>query len=244
MNKPLIPTGELLRSSWDQFRNDWKFNLESSVRFLIAGVLTTIPNAFLLSPDKVPSTVALIASLVLTIAGVIIALHTGNAFVHALLKKADGQNVTTLDNAIGWKYFWPSIWVGILQSLAVLGGLILLIIPGIWLAGRLAFANTVLIDEDVRGTASLKRSSELVKGRWWAIFWRGLASAVVFGILMALITLILGAIVGLLVGGISAGSTASADAFGQLLGAVVQSLFVPLFTIFSVRLYKNLKATV
>lgn len=243
MNKPLIPTGDLLRSSWDQFRNDWKFNLEGSVRFLIAGVLTTIPNAFLISPDKVPSTGALVAALVLTISGVIIAVHTGNAFFHALLKKADGQNVTTLDNNIGWKYFWPSIWVGILQSLAVLGGTILLIIPGIWLAGRLAFANTVLLDEDARGTAALKRSSELVKGRWWATFWRGLASGVVFGLLMVLISLILGAIVGLLVGGITSGSATSVNAFGQLLGAVVQSFFVPLFSIFTVRLYKNLKAT-
>lgn len=243
MNKPLIPTGELLRASWDQFRNDWKFNLDGSVRFLIASVMTAIPSAFLLKPDGSMSGSAAVASIVLGIGGGIIALLTTNSFTHALLKKADGQTVTTLDNNIGWKFFWPAIWVGILQSLAVLGGLVLLVIPGIWLAGRLAFANVVLIDEDKRGTEALKRSSEMVKGRWWAAFWRSLASVIVYGLLMMLISLVLGGIIGLLVGGISSPSQATSSAFGQMLSAVVQSLFIPLFMIFTVRLYKNLKET-
>ncbi len=244
MSKPLIATGELLRSSWDQFRTDWKFNLEGAVRFLIASVLTTIPAAFLMKADGSMTPTTGIITLVLSISGGVIALHASNSFFHALLKKASGQNVTTLDNNIGWKYFWPAVWVGILQALAVLGGLILLIIPGIWLAGLLAFTNIVLIDEDKRGAEALKRSAELVKGRWWATFWRSLVSGIIFGILMVLISLILGAIIGLLVGGFGSASDATTSAFGQMLGAVVQSAFIPLFMIFSVRLYKNLKETV
>ncbi|MFO0764862.1 MAG: glycerophosphoryl diester phosphodiesterase membrane domain-containing protein [Patescibacteria group bacterium] len=243
MNKPLIPAGELLRSSWDQFRNDWKFNLEGSVRFLIAGVMAAIPNAFLLKADGSMSGGAAIVSIVLGIGGGVLALHASNSFTHALLKKADGQTVTALDNNIGWKYFWPAIWVGVLQSLAVLGGFILLVIPGIWLAGRLAFSNIVLIDEDKRGTEALKRSSELVKGRWWAIFWRSFVSVIVYGLLMMLISLIVGGIIGLIVGGITSPSSASSNAFGQMLSSVIQSIFIPLFMIFTVRLYKNLKAT-
>ena len=244
MSKPLIATGELLRSSWDQFRTDWKFNLDGTVRFLVASVITTIPGAFLIDATGNMTPTAAIITLLLSIGGGIIFLHTSNSFYHSLLKKAAGQTVTTLDNAIGWKYFWPAVWVGILQSLAVLGGLILLIIPGIWLAGLLAFTGIVLIDEDKRGSAALKRSAELVKGRWWATFWRSLASGIIFGILMVLISLVLGAIIGLLVGGFGNASDATTSSFGQMLGAVVQSAFIPLFMIFSVRLYKNLKETV
>ncbi|MCA9391073.1 MAG: hypothetical protein KC582_02360 [Candidatus Magasanikbacteria bacterium] len=243
MNKPLISAGELIRTSWDQFRNDWRFNLEGAVRFLIANIIAALPGAFIVktATDFTPTNTVIF--LLFTIASSVLLIHTSYSFTHALLRKAADQKVTALDNAIGWKYFWPAIWVGIIQGFAILGATILLIIPGIWLAGRLAFANVVLLDEDKRGVEALKRSSELVKGRWWAAFWRSLASGLVFGILMVLVTLILGAFIGLLVGGLGQASEASTSSFGQMLSAVVQSFFIPLFLIFTVRLYKNLKET-
>ncbi len=50
---------------------------------------------------------------------------------------------------------------------AVGAGLFLLIIPGIWFAGRFAMAAPIIGFEKTGPLAALTRSSNLVKGHWW-----------------------------------------------------------------------------
>jgi hypothetical protein len=57
-----------------------------------------------------------------------------------------------------------------LQSLAVLGGLLLLIIPGIVFFVRFAFAIPVVTLERVAYASAMHRSRELIKGQWWRLF--------------------------------------------------------------------------
>lgn len=68
---------------------------------------------------------------------------------------------------IGW--FWPFVWVGILGFFAVLGGAIMLIIPGIWLAFALSLAAYVFVIERRRGIDALRQSKDYVAGYWWAV---------------------------------------------------------------------------
>lgn len=60
---------------------------------------------------------------------------------------------------------------GILASLAVLGGLILLIIPGVILWINYLFAPPLVVLERIAYRRALRRSGELVKGYWWRVFW-------------------------------------------------------------------------
>jgi hypothetical protein len=57
--------------------------------------------------------------------------------------------------------------VGILATIGVAVGLLLLVIPGIWLAISLAMTTHVVALEDRSVIASLTRSATLVRGRWW-----------------------------------------------------------------------------
>lgn len=66
----------------------------------------------------------------------------------------------------------PYLWVTVLQTLAIAGGFILLIIPGIIFAIWFIFSNMVVVSEGLRGTAALKESKKYVTGNWWAIFIR------------------------------------------------------------------------
>jgi hypothetical protein len=59
------------------------------------------------------------------------------------------------------------ILAGIVASIAVAIGLLLLIIPGIWLAISLSMAPHVVGLEDRGAIGSLTRSAALVRGRWW-----------------------------------------------------------------------------
>ena len=61
------------------------------------------------------------------------------------------------------------IWVTVLTMFAVVGGLLLCIVPGVWLYVMLALGPPALLLEELRGPAALRRSWELVKGRFWSV---------------------------------------------------------------------------
>jgi hypothetical protein len=79
------------------------------------------------------------------------------------------------------------LWVTFLSALAVLGGFILLIVPGILFAIRFGFSPVVVAVEGARGTRAMRRSWRLAKGHFWKIlgtlFLAGILSNVVAGIL-------------------------------------------------------------
>lgn len=86
----------------------------------------------------------------------------------------------------------PLLAVLVLFALAVTGGLILLIVPGVWLSVRWYFGLQVVVVEGLRGRAALRRSGELVDGRWWRVF----ATLLVLGLVTALLAGVVSAAVG------------------------------------------------
>jgi hypothetical protein len=62
------------------------------------------------------------------------------------------------------------VWLSILMSLGVTLGFVLCLVPGIWLAVAWSLAFVALVAEDLSGTRALRRSFNLVRGRWWATF--------------------------------------------------------------------------
>ena len=64
----------------------------------------------------------------------------------------------------------PLVWLTLLYGVGLLFAMLLFVLPGIWLYIAWAFAMPVLLIEGRRGTKALRRSMELVRGRWWATF--------------------------------------------------------------------------
>jgi hypothetical protein len=75
------------------------------------------------------------------------------------------------------------VWLAILTGLLVVIGLILLVIPGIYLIGAFSVAIPVLMMEGRTGLDALGRSRELVRGRWWPTIARIVVAALLVGIL-------------------------------------------------------------
>ena len=88
----------------------------------------------------------------------------------------------------GLARFWSIVLVGLLFALAVIGGLILFIIPGIFFAVRFALSIHALVIEGHRGTAALSRSWNLVKGLGWHVFGALFVSALLTGLVSGLLT--------------------------------------------------------
>jgi hypothetical protein len=79
---------------------------------------------------------------------------------------------------IGW--FWPFVWVIILEVLAVLGGSMMLIVPGIWLAVALMLVMYVFVVEHRRGVDVLRQSKDYIRGYWWAVLGRVFLLGLIF----------------------------------------------------------------
>jgi hypothetical protein len=86
----------------------------------------------------------------------------------------------------------PAVAVVALFTVAVAAGLVVLVVPGIWIAVRWYFGAQVVVIDGAGPVEALRRSAELVRGRWWSTFGALLLSGLAF-------TLV-GTIVGLLVG--------------------------------------------
>lgn len=249
--KPLLPFGELLGSGWDQFIRDWKPNLELSIRFLGASLLGFI--ATLLS-SPLPPMGATVLRLIAVLAGTAIIVHTTIVLTDVVRKRDAGDAKAKNDDARGRTLFWPFVWIMVLRSLAVAGGLIAFVLPGIWLSIAFAFAPIVLLDNGLRGTQALAASHELVKGRWWAAFGRTLVSGLMVGLLMMITMFLLVMIIGLFVGfdkslALAANSSSMGlqvsltDGLQGVLSGIVQAIFLPLGIIYQVKIYHSLKKT-
>jgi hypothetical protein len=67
----------------------------------------------------------------------------------------------------GLKRVGAVMWVSLLAGLGIFVGLLLLVVPGVYLAVAWSVAIPVLLGENLRGTAALGRSRALVRGRFW-----------------------------------------------------------------------------
>ena len=105
------------------------------------------------------------------IGGILQLLATG--FLHMTANRIvafemAGMPISTRE-AVVWalRHFWILVTAALIGSVAILLGLVLLLVPGIWLAGCLTMLSPVVALERVGPLASLRRCLVLVRGRWW-----------------------------------------------------------------------------
>lgn len=91
---------------------------------------------------------------------------------------------------ITWHYFLATI----LYALIVIAGLILLILPGVYLAVRLQFYKFIIIDDENIGPVdALKKSMEMTRDHFWKLF--GFMVTIVLFNILGLLFFIVGLIV-------------------------------------------------
>ncbi|MBX4196935.1 hypothetical protein KW801_00050 [Candidatus Saccharibacteria bacterium] len=97
--------------------------------------------------------------------------------------KAAQRKVVSFDEV--WEIFkakwWKVILVEIIIILFILGGLVALVLPGLYLIARLSLAPYVAIDQDGDVTDAIRKSWEMSKNHAWTIF-----VTVFFGLVLSL----------------------------------------------------------
>ncbi|MFS8802797.1 glycerophosphoryl diester phosphodiesterase membrane domain-containing protein [Synechococcus sp. R60.2] len=135
----------------------------------------------------------------------------------------------------------PLVFANILLVLIVLLGMPLLVLPGIYWGVRLAFALCAIVLEDKGVTEGLGYSWNLVKGRWWGVFWAllifGLTVVVAFlaGIFIFVFTVVV----------ISPSAETFADriveAGSPVAGIAAITAVVPILNVYVVLLFRSLQ---
>ncbi len=122
--------------------------------------------------------------------------------------------------------------VQLILVLATIGGMVLLIIPGIIIANYYGFALFCLVTEGKKGRTALAQSKAYVKGRWWKIFGRMLLIGIMYFALYLVLVLI---------------SSVSKNSVTTIVVTILQLVLQFVYTLFSLSysytLYKQAKQT-
>jgi len=153
--------------------------------------------------------------------------------IYALLSiEAGGRPSASRTLVSGFEQFTPLFFAVLIAAIGIAAGFVLLVIPGIYLAVKLFFVPQTVVVEGARGTESLRRSSDMVRGFWWRTF--GLV--VMINLAAALPALV-----------ITAPFTGIADSTGDAAWALAgticaESITTPFVALFSTFLYFDLRA--
>jgi len=169
---------DVLGYGWRVMKANLWFFVGVGFVFVIISNLTTIIDV-LLPHYNLPRPAFATAKVTTTIVGWVINIILAIGLIKIALSFCDEQKpkIGTLFNA--WGCFWRYVGVAILYGLIILGGFILLIIPGIIWAVKFSLCFYFVIDKSLGPIQALKASSRTTMGVKWDLFG--------FGILCSLI---------------------------------------------------------
>jgi uncharacterized membrane protein len=190
--------GEILSTAFQLYQRHWRTLLAIAavvvvpftlVQYLLGDLVRTRGEV---TRDGVVETATWavgIAGLVAALAGVVMFLVLTGAITRAVAAEVAGEDPSVEQSyRFGFHRFWSVLLVSVLVGLATIGGLILFIIPGIYIGVRLAVSIEALVVEGRRGTQAMARSWELVGGHWWHAFGTLVVAGLLTGVVNALIT--------------------------------------------------------
>lgn len=123
-----------------------------------------------------------------------------------------------------WTFFFTSLLAG----LAIIGGLILLIVPGIIFAFWFGFNSFIVVEENLSGVTALKKSKYYVKGRVMELFKKMF--------FIGIISLLLYIIVGIITSG-------KENNFSSLFSTIISLFWSPLVVVYSYLVFRYFKST-
>lgn len=225
--KPRLPGAFAVWSeAWDLYLSNLRLLVSIMLVPAVVSVILTkifsLNAPIVVGPDgssPLPANVSLVIFIITSFVG----SWSSAAFLIAIRDRSIGPTFTEAYRK-GWEKVWSYMWLGFLYGAIVMGGLLLLVIPGIFFFVSLGLSPYILIMEEERGMNALIKSRVYIKGYWWAIAGR-----------LALVTLMLIAIV-------IAVSAFLTPINSYLTDIVTTSLVMPFIMVYGYVLYGHVKA--
>jgi hypothetical protein len=190
--------GEILSTALQLYRRHWRTLLAIAavvvvpitlLHYLLGDLVRTQGETTRNGVVETASWSVGIAGLVAALAGILMYLVLTGAITRAVAAEVAGQDPSVEQSyRFGFHRLGSVLLVSVLVGLATAGGLILFIIPGIWIGIRLCVSIEALVVEGRRGTEAMGRSWGLVGGHWWHAFATVVVGGLLTGIVNAVIT--------------------------------------------------------
>ena len=139
---------------------------------------------------------------------------------------------------------WPVVVVNLLQMLIVLGGVILLVIPGIIFAVWYFFAPLSAMLDGTRGTEALSASRNVSRGRFWRAAWLIVGGPLVISLVYYPIVSVLIVLIASLTGtNLDVLISDNPPMWSDMIATIGDVFLMPLTVTYFVLVYQELKST-
>jgi uncharacterized membrane protein len=159
--------GEAVRFGWEVMKNNLLF-------FVAVLIITWIVQGIFSVPSSIGWPGHFVFYPFFSIISMIIGVFVGMAYIKIALGFCDGKEADFSDLWTGYPLFFKYLIGSILYGLIVLGGLILLIVPGIIWAIKYSMFGYLIIDREMPPVEALKKSGQITKGSKGNLFLLGL----------------------------------------------------------------------
>jgi hypothetical protein len=191
--------GEILRAAFQLYRRHWRTLMAIAAVVVVPLTLLQygIGHWFRTHGEQLHDQVEVStsfwavagASLLAALVGLLLYQVLTGAITRNIAAEVAGQDLDLEQSyRFGFARLGPILVVSILVGLATIGGLIVFIIPGIYIGVRLAVSVQALVVEGKRGTEAMRRSWDLVGGHWWHAAFTILVGGLITGVVNAVIT--------------------------------------------------------
>lgn len=234
--RSLAPFGDLLHDAIGLYKkNPNLLSLVTVIPFVVGVAATLFIDLTPVGTDVSLMVACGVVALFFGVLSLIVRTTHPFAYFTALKKVQQGHEASaTAVYTEAFKLFWPLLWISILISLLVAGGISLFIVPAIFVLVYVSFTHFAFIFDKKRGVDAVAHSIWLVRGYAWDIF----GYSILMVVLLILATLIIG-----LVGTLLAFPLGVGLPLVQILVGMIEALFItPITFAFYYLLYNEVKA--
>jgi len=164
MAKKSFSIGDAVQFGWDTMKNNIGFFIPV---ILILWLAAAIPSGLSSLSYNMPIGAAVVYGFIFGIISFVIGMFVNMAQIKIGLRFSKGDTADFEDLYNEYPRFWDFLLGSILYALIVIGGLILLIIPGIYWAIKYHFYGYLIIDQGMGPMDAIKKSGELTDGVKW-----------------------------------------------------------------------------
>ena len=173
---PLPPLDQLLSEGWQIFSEQMGMCIGVMLLAQVLLIVAQLPELyvqFFVNLRRLPPETKALLSIgmpIVTFMRVAFSIWLSIGIYQFALKVVRGQTAGVGDLFGGGRYFWRALLCSFVLGLAILGGLLLCIVPGFIVILMFWPFLYVLVDRDLPGLQSLSQAAKITSGNKWALF--------------------------------------------------------------------------
>jgi uncharacterized membrane protein len=148
---------------WDKIKEAWPLYKEHFGTLLVMMIITIVAQL-----------IGVKDNFVLMIISFVVSLFVSYIWIRLVLNLVDKKsfNLFSKEALPSLTQFWNFFKTVILYMLCTLAGLILFIVPGFYVSGRLVFAVYLSVEKNKGSRVTIKEAWNMTEGYGWQLFWK------------------------------------------------------------------------